>query len=229
MLLKKAITASTYHMKELYELAGGVVHDGEKGAFREYFVSELIKPCVPEHFGVGSGIVADAYGKQSRQCDVIIYDKRLLPPILRAGEKGLYPIDSVLSVLEVKSILKACHYTTLVDAAHLLHPDNKNGLKIATPGKLENNYMYYPLYAVFGYTSDAKEKSEFERLQKQCPSKSHLIKLIGVLDKGVWSKKDGGMLSDRIEENTINFLCSFLNQIEVTAKSRGDYRLQDWL
>ena len=53
--------------------------------------------------------------------------------------------------------------------------------------------------------------------------------LIGVLDKGVWSEKDGEFLSDKIEENAITFLVSFLNKIEDTAKSRGDYRLQDWL
>lgn len=223
------INASTNHMIDLYELTGGVSHDGEKGVFREYFVSELIKPCIPEHFGIGSGLIADAYGHQSKQSDVVIYDKRLLPPILRAVGKGIYPIDSVICVLEVKSILQASHYKVLVEAAYQLSPHNPNGLRIASPGKLEKNQAIYPLYAVFAYTSDVKTKSEFERLHEQSPAQSSLIKLIGVLDRGVWSRNDGEMLSEKYEENAISFLVSFLNQIETTASSRGDFRLQDWL
>ena len=31
----------------MYELSGGVDHDGEMGAFREYFVAELLRPTLP--------------------------------------------------------------------------------------------------------------------------------------------------------------------------------------
>jgi hypothetical protein len=215
-------------MKELYELAGGVEHDGEKGAFREYFINELIKPYIPEHFGIGSGIVVDAYGKQSRQCDVIIYDKRLLPPILQAGNKGIYPIDNVMCVLEVKSTLQASHYKALTDAAYRLSPNNPDGLRVASPGNLENGKTYYPLYAVFGYKSDS-DKSELERVKEQSPEHWQEIKLIGVLNKCVWSESGGMMLNNDEAENAITFLIHFLNRIEDTASSRGPYRLQNWL
>ena len=36
-LLIKSISTYTQNMKNLYELSGGVEHDGEKGAFREFF------------------------------------------------------------------------------------------------------------------------------------------------------------------------------------------------
>ena len=234
-MLRKAIIAAAENMVKLYELSGGVSHDGEKGAFREFFMAELIRPCVPKHFGVGSGVVVDTDGHQSRQSDIIIYDHRLMPPILLSGDRGVFPIDSVLVVIEVKSTLKSSDYKTLVDAGRRFAPktsDNPNGLTIATPGKLEHDgkkQALYPLYAIFGYTSDATKKDEFERLEEQVPGGNYYIRLIGVLNKGVWSINDGVRLNDNIGENAVMFLTLLLNKLEDTAKSRGDFRLQDWL
>lgn len=234
-MLQKAIEAATENMRRLYELSGGVEHDGEKGAFREFFIAQLIRPCIPAHFGVGSGIVVARNEQQSRQSDVIIYDRRLLPPILLAGDRGIFPIDNVLAVVEVKSILKASHYRTLVDAACRFFPpapDNPNGLPIATPGRINGEagttQTTWPLYAVFAYTADA-DKDEFERLEEQVPGGADRIRLIGVLDKGVWSQSGGTCLDFDPEKNSVRFLKLLLNRIEETAGSRGRYRLQDWL
>jgi hypothetical protein len=101
-MLIKSISTYTTNMKNLYELSGGVEHDGEKGAFREFFLTQLIRPLIPYHFGVGSGVIQDSIGTQSRQTDVVIYDRRLLPPIFLAGDRGIFPIDSVLCVIEVQ-------------------------------------------------------------------------------------------------------------------------------
>lgn len=233
MLRDKIITAAK-NMVELYELSGGVSHNVEKGTFREFFLAELIRPCIPSHFGVGSGIVVDAYGRQSKQSDIVIYDRRKMPPIMLRGDGGIFPIDNVLVVIEVKSILTASHYPTLVDAGQHFSPKNMDGtdnpdcLRIAIPGELNGSRAIYPLYAVFGYTADAA-LDEFERLEEQVPGGRHYIKLIGVLNKGVWSTNGGACLNDDIGENAVRFLALALNKLEDTAKSRGDFRLQDWL
>lgn len=230
-MLRDAIITAANNMSRLYELSGGISHKGEKGAFREYFMAELIRPCIPSHFGVGSGIVVDAYERQSKQSDIIIYDRRKMPPIMLRGDRGIFPIDCVLAVIEVKSILEARDYKDLVDAGRRFFPndkDNPNGLHIAIPGKLEDHNTVYPLYAVFGYTADA-DRDELERLEEQVPGGSYYIRLICILDKGVWSMNDGVSLNDNIGENAVRFLTSALNKLEDTAKSRGDFRLQDWL
>jgi len=119
----------------------------------------------------------------------------------------------------------------LVDAGRRFGPnveDNPNGLRIATPGALDGNQTIYPLYAVFGYTADA-DRDEFDRLEEQVPGENQCIKLIGVLDKGVWSRSDGIHLSGNIGENAVRFLTLLLNRLEDTTESRGRYRLQDWL
>lgn len=234
-MLRKAIMAATKHMRDLYELSGGVEQDGEKGAFREFFVAQLIRPFVPPHFGIGSGIVMDFYERQSKQSDVIIYDHRLLPPILLAGDRGIFPVDSVLAVIEVKSCLKAFHYISLVDAARRISPntkDNPQGLHIQTEANTPDKRTPYPLYAVFAYTSDARDKDEGSRLEEQVPNRSDFIKLICVLDKGIWSIKNGKWWkhSDVDMQNiSVRFLLMLLNRLEEVAKTRGKYRLQDWI
>jgi hypothetical protein len=237
-MLKQAIEVATDYMGRLYELSGGVKQDVEKGAFREFFVASLIRPLMPSHFGVGSGVVVAVNGQQSRQTDVIIYDRRLLPPILLAGERGVFPIDSVLAVVEVKSTLAASHYSGLVDAARRFVPPDihVNGLPIAIPGRLAGDaarpMTIWPLFSVFAYTSDAPQKDELERLQEQAPDHNNSIRLIGVLDKGVWSFEKEQWLPFRSSvpgDNSVKFFFSLLNPLEDTAKSRGAYRLQDWL
>jgi hypothetical protein len=230
-MLKRSIRTYTQNMKNFYELSGGVEHDGEKGAFREFFLTQLIKPLIPYHFGVGSGVVEDFTGKQSHQTDVIIYDRRLLPPTLLAGDRGIFPIDSVLCAIEVKSVLKSSHYKDIIRSARYFYPkkeDNPNGLFIARPGNLKGGTeTTYPLFSVFAYTSDA-DKDERERLEEQVPGGSYYARVIGVLDKGVWSYQNGKFLDQNEINNSLKFLNLTLDRLEETAKSRGDYSLKEW-
>lgn len=237
-MLKRVIELATENMQRLYELSGDVKQDVEKGAFREFLVASLIRPLMPAHFGVGSGIVVSSTGQQSRQTDVVIYDRRLLPPVFLAGDRGIFPIDGVLAVVEVKSTLVASHYVSLVDAARRFLPPNMDpaGLSIATPGRLLDNagrpQATWPLFSVFAYTSDAKQKDELERLQEQVPDHKNCVRLIGVLDKGVWCCEGDNWIpfgSSCQTDNSVRFFGKLLNRLEETAKSRGEYRLQDWL
>jgi hypothetical protein len=136
-----------------------------------------------------------------------------------------------MCVLEVKSRLQSSHYKSLSTAAYRLSPRNPDGLRVCRPGNLPKNKTFYPLYAIFAFTSDA-EKDEFIRAREQVEcveDVANLFKLIGVLDKGVWSQKGGHYPSKINTENIANFLVAFLNLIEETAASRGKFRLQDWL
>jgi len=238
MILRETIMAATKNMCALYELSGGIQHDGEKGAFREFFVAQLIRPLMPSHFGVGAGVVASSTGEQSHQTDVIIYDRRLSPPILLAGDRGIFPVDSVLAVIEVKSMIKATDYKALIEAARCFcppSPSNPTGLPIVTPGRLRGEKgrprAIWPLYAVLAYKADA-DRDEIERLEAQVPGGSKYIKLIGVLNKGVWGFSEGfenPHLDKDVGKNSVKFLTLLLNRLEETSESRGRYRLQDWL
>ncbi|MEX0966102.1 MAG: DUF6602 domain-containing protein [Bacteroidia bacterium] len=78
-------------------------HKLNKGEIRELFLNELLSNFITEQFGIGTGIIVDSYGNQSHQIDVILYDNRILPPMIKNSNLGVYPLESVLAVIEVKS------------------------------------------------------------------------------------------------------------------------------
>lgn len=84
----------------------GLEDEGTKGYLREIFVSDVLKFFLPPHFGIGSGIIINHKGQQSNQTDIIIYDKRILPPFIHGGRIGIYPAESVVATIEVKSYLR---------------------------------------------------------------------------------------------------------------------------
>mgnify|MGYP000962875729 CR=1 FL=1 len=81
-------------------------HQGVKGSILEILVGGLFAPLLPSDIGVGTGQIIDSYsGFLSNQIDIIIYDKSILPPILFDQKLGIFPIESVLYAIEVKTTL----------------------------------------------------------------------------------------------------------------------------
>ncbi len=80
-------------------------HKLTKGELRELFISEILRAFLTKQFDVGSGVVINQKGFQSNQIDIIIYDNRILPPFIREQHLGIYPAESVLATIEVKSNL----------------------------------------------------------------------------------------------------------------------------
>jgi len=235
-MLKKIIESNIVTTLDLFNISGNIEHDVEMGGFREFFINSLIRPLIPYHFGIASGIIIDAYGHQSGQCDLIIFDKRLMPPIWEAEGRGIYPIDSVLAVIEVKSTLATKDFNAICSNAKKLSPNttaNPNGMRIARPGQLDDDRTIYPLVCIFAYTSEADFKDEWKRLVDKVDEVNAIyIKGITIMNKGVWAKI-GGQIKKResndVKQNVIDFLILTLNQLETMANSRGKFRLEDWI
>jgi len=118
-------------------------HKLTKGQIREVFLQGLLRHFLPEYLGVGSGIIINTKGHQSKQTDIVIYDSRILPPLLVAGDPNIFPIEAVVSVVEVKSQLTLPELRKTEEAARQLFDvvfQENVWLNIAKP----------PLYAVFG-------------------------------------------------------------------------------
>jgi hypothetical protein len=47
-------------------------HQGVKGEGNEAILRDLIKKTIPKQYGVGTGIVIDRHGNQSKQVDIVI-------------------------------------------------------------------------------------------------------------------------------------------------------------
>ena len=82
-----------------------VNHAGLKGALREVLVRDLLRPFLPPTIGVGHGVVITAYDEQSTEQDVVIYSRSTMPCLLVDEEGGVFPLESTLFTMEVKSTL----------------------------------------------------------------------------------------------------------------------------
>ena len=83
---------------------GKLIHPGEFGMYRENIVSNLLKPFLPQRLDIGNGFIITDKNRNSTQCDLIIYDKEHTP-VIENGEQRFFPIESVVGIVEIKSIL----------------------------------------------------------------------------------------------------------------------------
>lgn len=226
-MLKKLFDARVQELWNLYEATGELKHPGEKGLLRELFLRRVIESILPPHFAVGSGVIIDKWGRQSMQSDLLVYDRRMLPPLLEEQGHGIYPMDSVLRVIEVKSTLNKAGLEEASKAAWLLNPKNPDGLKVAMTGNLENGQMYYPLFGIFAYESSIKSIQDVVKDLSVSFSDSVMIAVMkrGIYLKG-WQEE---MKYEGIQKTTRRFVTLFLQCLEDAARSRQGYSLAEWL
>ena len=205
----------------LYEATGELKHQGEKGLLRELFLRRLVESILPPHFAVGSGIIVDTWARQSPQVDLLIYDRRRMPPILEEHGHGIYPVDAVLRVIEVKSLLDKDGLEQFGKLVHALNPLNPDGLKMASPGTLPNGYSFYPFASLFAYRTTLLDiegtKSSFEAF-------AGAIAPICAI-----SHPSSSCQQLPMEELIRLFLVEVFNRIEESASSRKMFGVSEWL
>lgn len=237
-MLEEIISARIAELKTMFLATGNIQHRGEKGSLREAFVINLLQQFLPEHFGLGSGIVIDKYGGQSVQVDIIVYDKRIAPPIIEAAGRGVYLVDSVVRVVEVKSVLNADALDQFSKMIDCFDPFKSNALRIASAGRLDAASCYYPLCAMFGFESTIKD------LGALCAARESIINsqsLVYINSGKLWSNQELNFLnfefpyggrSQEFESDEYGlrlFIGLLFNNIEATSQSRSCYRPMDWL
>ena len=80
-------------------------HNGEMGRANELSLSTMLERLLPANLGIGTGIVFDANGSESGQCDIVIYNRDRSPQLLAQSTLLLHPVDTVEMVIEVKTNL----------------------------------------------------------------------------------------------------------------------------
>jgi len=82
-----------------------VEHKPEKGRIVEGIVKASLRAILPSRFSLGTGFVVTAAGDTSPQLDVVIYDGFENAPIILEAGVGVFPIECVYGLVEVKSKL----------------------------------------------------------------------------------------------------------------------------
>ena len=168
-------------------------HQGVKGEGNEAALRELLTKFIPKRYSVGTGVVIDRNGTQSRQCDIVIYDTLLYPSLLTLTNIHFFPVDIVYATIEVKttltsgSVKEALENIASVKKLDLV-PDNFAGsysrggefqMAIYTPTT--------PLGFIFGYNSDAQQFETFRKWLTPTNASEilSLPSMTGCLDQGL--------------------------------------------
>ncbi|AKC71361.1 DUF6602 domain-containing protein [Pandoraea oxalativorans] len=113
-ILRAKVISAIEHAKA----TAGLTHQGVKGAVLEILVGQLFRPLLPADIGIGTGQIVESYtGRLSGQIDIILYDRSILPPILLDDKIGVFPIESVLYAIEVKTTLTASELASAHESA----------------------------------------------------------------------------------------------------------------
>jgi hypothetical protein len=213
--------------------ASGIRHAGLKGQLREIAVRELFRPMLPADVGLGTGEIIDATGGRSRQHDVVLFDRRILPPVLGEGSIGIFPVESVMYAIEVKSRLTRKGMREAHEAARELW-----GLSLLS-GTFEGDVpipteVPRPIVAMFAFDSslDGKKQSEVDRYDLIRGQDPAFVSVICVAGRGYWYWHEEAWVSwplvERFDE-VVGFISGVMNTYANFSAPRGRPRLGNYL
>lgn len=170
-------------------------HSALTGRTREIAASSIIEPFLFEHLNIGHGKITDYSGKLSRESDCIIYSTRHLPPLMYDPKLGVFPLDAVFAVIEIKSRLTSSTLDeAYTNAVSLWQLRLSTGLYEEREGQ-RTDFVVPPVPALFAFESDLQDRrtTEIERYLRMDPEGSTrpTIHMLCVVGKGFWWYKFG--------------------------------------
>lgn len=213
-------------------------HPGVKGQLREIVIRDLLRPLLPADIGLGTGIVVTSTNQQSGQQDVVMFDRHILPPILWEGSSGIFPVESVLYSIEIKSTLTSTELRKAHENASQLETlEYRSGKYNEADAPLPHTFVKL-IPCVFAFDSDLSPsgKHELDRYDEIRGADELAIKVICVVGRGYWHwvpaaqewgafvMQDGYPLAE-----VVAFISGVLNTYRKVAASRFEPRLGHYL
>ena len=213
--------------------AGGITHRPTKGSLREILVRDLFRPLLPNDVGVGTGMVVTASGRTSSQQDIVLYDRRILPAVVAEGEVGLFPIESVLYVIEVKSVLSARELRAADSSARDLASFDYMSGRFDRNDMSATHSLEQAISALFAFRSDlvSGPQAELQRFKAICGDTASAVRDVCVVDVGhmFWRRDSLFCRPGGEYDEVVSFLASILNRYRAVAASRGEPRIGFYL
>ena len=119
----------------------GVAHRLTQGELKELHVSDVLRQFLTSQFSIGSGVVINRHDVQSRQTDIVVYDNRIIQPVIEKQGRGVYPVESVIATISIRTTLDGSGLRDAEEAA--------KHLSETVLAKYDQRFQ--PLHAVFGF------------------------------------------------------------------------------
>jgi hypothetical protein len=236
-LFRARLINSIRHAINEAGIVGSVQHPGLIGRYRELLAANILRPMLPMDYALGTGKIVDSIGSMTSEVDLVIFNRNAIPPILWSERDGIFPVESCLYAIEVKSRLSATEIQdSIAKARQALLLKQRN---FYTPGyELSKTEL---CFALFAFDSD-KESVEQEIL-RYCQYDSAgrtdpAVNVICVAGKSYgsfdpvtkqWRGRSG---TDEFDE-TIEFVAGLVNTVLLTSSIQthglilGPYLMDD--
>ena len=167
---------------EVHVFAQLVTHEGERGRENEAVLARILEALVPRRYGIGSGLLIDTSDHYSRQTDIVVYDQSDEPAVLAQTTQILFPTESVLACIEVKTTLRGNDLTDCFAKARHMRQELE-------PSRRYPDGSEHPLFIVLAYRSGQRPETIAKKLE-ECSS-SERPDLLCIVEQGLVMGSDG--------------------------------------
>ncbi len=85
------------------QIRNSIPTPGERGTLIEEMFRSYLVEILPEKIGVSQGFVIDSNGRESKQMDIILYDKINTPCIFTSPAAQVFPVEATYACGEIKT------------------------------------------------------------------------------------------------------------------------------
>jgi len=203
-----------------------------KGRLRELFTLRILSKFLTSQFGTGTGVIINQRGEQSKQIDIVIYDKRILPPFIQEQKIGIYPAECVLAVIEVRSWVSKETIREYSDSAKKLYDEIYN----PASSLYRDLVRLRPLYSLIGFYDKGIFKNESEKeILRWMMNNAKPLFAVCIVNKLSWLnvvRAEGSLkMVDENNEETKGFVAVLLDNIRTFSQRRYLSLIKhvDWL
>ena len=233
-LIKRYSTAMIEGLGKKIDASSPIENKLTKGELRELFITNILRYFLTNQFDVGTGIVINQKEEQSKQTDIIIYDNRILPPFIKEQNIGIYPAESVVGVIEVKSRFARDAILKSEESSRILIEIIYN-----PSSSIYGDYHYLrPLCGIIGFYGtgirELKDAGEGKNWLDKNIKYNFALCLFGKYSWLNLSKTGWSMSSQKGNfEETKRFIAAFLDNLRTRSENRLQHMSQfahkDWI
>lgn len=240
---RKILTGRIRKALQDAETAANINHPSLIGKLREIVLTELIAPLLNTRYAIGYGKITDYKGSHSGEIDLCIYSTTVHPPILFSTKNdiGVFPIESVLACVEVKSKFTSNGLKT----AYQRFATIEKKLIITSGVHDENNHPMAHVYqkhkyAFFAFSAESDSYTPntildvYKRIDPNW-DKNPLIQSICLAGRGWLCFTSYGWIhmsydrKNKVNEEIIGFLCTLIHDLPKVEVGRGVPRIGYYL